>query len=383
MMVKKYIIFSLLVIPLILVAQSPKKLVEKGEYDKAIESAVERIKDDKGKKADNYAALKTAYETANWEDLEKITELKSSGRPEIWFDVFTSYYKIEQRSLLLSSISSQLHEDHVNIHIVDYSEDVEVSRANAVTFEYAYAKSLLKTGDQNDALQAYLELLKLTKIVKDYKDVELLMRQALGAGSKMALLEVNNSSDASLSPDFLAEMENMGLSYQERKFLNYVSKAENGQKYPLRLVMDITSVEVSPGTVNEKEYTASHNNPESLETAYKDESKKAEDKKNPEYNKCKIKEVYQIKVAVMKGSLKYIDGNSGTVLFVVPITARSVFENKTATASGDLFACPPEVYKLLDKPKKKFPKNASMMYDAGIEFKLLVKETVWNDAFIN
>ena len=198
----------------------------------------------------------------------------------------------------------------------------------------------------------------------------------------MALLEVKNSSDISLPPDFMADMENIALNYKEKQYLDYVAKAEHGEKYPIILSIHITTLQVSQGTVSEKEYTSSHKNPQSLETAYNDESKKEEDKKHPDYNKCKIKEIYQLKTAVMIGTLNYIDGYSGTVLYSVPVRARSVFENKTATASGDLFACPPEVYDILDKPKKKFPQSADMIYDVGKEFKLLVKGIVWNDAFI-
>jgi len=380
---KRYLILFILTIPLLLSAQSPQKLINKGEYDKAIEACVDRLSRAKGNKTDLYASLKTAYETSNKADMDRITKLKSSQMPEIWFDVFTSYYAMQKRFILISSIGDQLRSDQVNIQLVDYSEDVAVTRNKAVAFEYAYARSLLKTSKQDDALQAYIELLKISKLIKDYKDVELLMRQALGAGSKMALLEVKNSSEAFLSPDFMAEMENIALNNSERQFLNYVSKTEKGESYPLRLVIDITSLVVAPGTVNEKSYTTSHKNPEVMETVYTDESKKEEDKKNPEYNKCQIKEIYQLKTAVMKGTLKYIDGHSGTVLYVVPITARSVFENKTATATGDLFACPPEVSDILDKPKKKFPKNADMMYDVGKEFKILLKDIVWNDAFID
>ena len=380
---KRYLILFTLTIPLLLSAQSPQKLINKGEYDKAIESCVDRLSRDKGNKTDLYASLKMAYETSNKADMDRITKLESSQMPEIWFDVFTTYYAMQKRFILISSIGDQLRSDQVNIQLLDYSEDVAVARNKAVAFEYAYARSLLKTSKQDDALQAYLELLKISKLIKDYKDVEMLMRQALGAGSKMALLEVKNSSEAFLSPDFMAEMENIALNNSERQFLNYVSKTEKGESYPLRLVIDITSLVVAPGTVNEKSYTTSHKNPEVMETVYTDESKKEEDKKNPEYNKCQIKEIYPHKTAVMKGTLKYIDGHSGTVLYVVPITARSVFENKTATATGDLFACPPEVSDILDKPKKKFPKNADMMYDVGKEFKILLKDIVWNDAFID
>jgi hypothetical protein len=85
---------------------------------------------------------------------------------------------------------------------------------------------------------------------------------------------------------------------------------------------------------------------------------------------------------MMKGTLKYIDGTSNKILYVVPILAQARFENKTATATGDMFACPPEVQEILDKPKKEFPKNADMLIEVGKEFKLLVKSTVWNEAFL-
>ena len=381
-MIKKYVLIILLSFPVLLIAQSPQKLIEKGEYDKAIESCVAKLEKGKGKKTELYANLKVAYETADQADNDKIVKLKSSKLPEIWFDVFTIYFGMQKRSQEVLRIGEQLKQDQVNIVIHDYSEDLEASRQKAVSYQYAYASNLLKTGSQDDALQAYLELLKITKLVNEYKDVELLMRQSLGAGSKMALLEINNRSDVMLSPDFLSELKNIGLNYRERQFLNYTAKSEQGEKYPLLLSIDINKVTVTPGTVSEKEFTASHKDPESLDGAYKDEAERAEARKHPDYNKCKIKEIHQIKSAVMEGTLKYIDGNSGMVLYVVPITARSLFENKTATAEGDLFACPPEIYKLLDKPKKKFPKNTEMIYNAGQEFKVLVHSTVWDDAFI-
>ncbi|MEN8224506.1 MAG: hypothetical protein ABFS05_04020 [Bacteroidota bacterium] len=381
-MAKTYLFLFYLTLPMLLLSQSPQKLIEKGEYDKAIEKCVSRLKKGTSKKTETYAALITAYEKANAGEQENIAKLKSSQMPEIWYDVFTSYYAMQQRYDLISVLADQLHEDQVNIQVVDYSEDLESARNNAVNYQYAYAESLLKTGVQDDALQAYIELLKITKLVSDYKDVELRMRQALAMGSKKALVEVKNKSKTSLSPDFLAEMENIALSHKQQQFLDCVSKADRGEQYPLLLLIEITSLEVSPGTVSEKEYTASHKNPESLEEAYKDETKKAEDKKNPDYNKCKIKEIYQIKSAVMKGRLKYVDGHSGTVLYVVPLTARSLFENRTATASGDMFACPPEVHDILDHPKKKFPGDADMIYELGKEFKILVKDIVWNEDFI-
>ena len=381
-MIKRYLLLFLIMFPFLLAAQSPEKFIEKGEYDKAIDYCVKRLEDGRGNKDKLYASLKMAYEEANRLDLERVIELKSKGRPEIWFDVFLAYSDLQKRYLSLSRIEENLQQDQVNIIPVNFTEDLEASKNNAAAYLYAHAVSLIKKGTKEDAAQALIELTMITRLYNEYKDVEILLRQALGGSTELALLEIKNKSKASLPPDFISKMEDFALVYRERKYLNYVTKPEPGHEYSLIIAIDITTVNVAPGTVSEKEYTASHKDPDSFSTAYTDESKRAEDKKHPDYNKCKIKEIHQLKTAVMKGSVRYIDGKSGKVLYIVPLTARSVFENKTATASGDMFACPPEVYELLDKPKKKFPQNADMIYMVGKEFKILVKGIVWNDAFI-
>ena len=117
------------------------------------------------------------------------------------------------------------------------------------------------------------------QLYDQYKDVPLLMRRAIGSSANLARLQINNLSDANLSPDFIATMENMALSYNERQYLNYVVRAEPGQHYSLVLAIDIKSVIVTPGTVNEKEYTTSHKNPEAFSSSYEDKAKFEEDKK--------------------------------------------------------------------------------------------------------
>ncbi len=382
-MMKRYLLLFLIMFPFLLGAQSLEKLIEKGEYDKAIDYCVKRLEDGRGNKDKLYPSLKRAYEEANRLDLERVIELKSKGMPEIWFDVFLAYSDLQKRYLTLARIEEKLQQDQVNINPVNFTKDLEASRNNAVAYLYAHSVSLIKKGTKEDAAQASIELFMITKLYSEYKDVEVLLRQALGGSSELALLEIRNLSDASLPPDFISNMEDFALTYREKKYLSYVTKSEPGQDYSLIIAINITEVNVAPGTVSEKEYTTSHKDPDSFSSSYTDESKRIEDKKHPDYNKCKIKEIHQLKTAVMKGNVRYIDGKSGKVLYIVPLTARSLFENRTATASGDMFACPPEIYELIDKPKKKFPKNADMIYKVGEEFKFLVKGIIWNDAFIN
>ena len=368
--------------PFILLAQSPKKLIEKGEYDKAIETCVDRLENGKGKKTELYAELKHAYEAASEIDLAQVKTLKASGKPEIWFDVFMAFNKLQQRYIAISPIQGMLETDQVNINVVDYSMDLEVARQNAAAYLYAHSMSLLKSGGKADAGKAYEELLLLSKLYPDYKDIALQMRRALGGSATLARLEVNNLSGSTLPPDFIADIEQMNLLIREKEYLDYIVKAKPGQHYSLVLAIDISSINVTPGTVNEKEYTTSHKNPESFSESYEDKSKFEEDKKHEDFNKCKIKEIYQIKTAVIKGKVKYVDAQSGAVMYEVPILARSVFENKTATASGDMYACPPEILEILDNPKRKFPKNGEMITKAGKEFKMLVKSVIWNESFI-
>lgn len=382
-MMKRYFLLLWMLIPGMIMAQSPDKLIERGEYDKAIKVCVDKLSKGKGRTDDLYNSLGRAYQIANADDQSRITELKAGGEPDIWFEIFLAYNRMQARYRVIEPISPLLERDRVNIPLLDYTTDLEAARQKAAAYLYAHSVSLLETGQKADAGLAFEELLRLSKLYKGFKDTELLMRKALGAGATLARLEVNNRSGVSLPPDFISEMEDMLLNQEEKQFLDYVVKPNPGQHCSLILSINLRSVNVTPGTVNEKEYTASHKNPESFAENYEDKKKFEEDKKHPDFNKCKIKEIYQVKTAVIAGDLKYIDQASGKTLFMVPITARSVFENKTATASGDLFACPPDVYDILDKPRKKFPKNAEMIYRAGREFKVLVRGIIWDESFVN
>ena len=379
---KQVLLLLILLLSVPAFAQSPAKLIEKQEYDKAIAYCVDKLENEKGNKEKLYPSLKTAYDEANRQDLETVIQLKSTGSPSMWTDVYQGYLRLQQRYILVSQIEGKLQSDHVNIQFTDYSKDLEASRQNAIAYLYAHSVSLLKTGEKLDAALAYVELLHLSRIQQDYKNVELLMRQAIGGSANLAWLDIRNVSKSTLSPDFIAGIEDFSLNYKEKQYLDYVVKPQPGQDYSLTLSVRIKSVVATPGTVSEKEYTASHKNPESFENAYDDDAKKEEDKKHPDYNKCKIKEVYQVKSATIKGTLSYIDSQSGQVLYQVPITARALFENKTATAEGDMFACPPEVYELLDVQKKKFPTNGEMITKAGKELKILLHGIIWNEAFI-
>lgn len=371
-----------MLLPFWLMAQSPSKLIEKGEYDRAIDVCVDKLKDGKGKKDELYAELKYAYETAKAGNLETINKLRASGQPDIWFDLFMAYSDLQKRYLTIMPVSDMLEADMVKLELTDYSSDVETSRQNAAAYLYAHGISLLKTGEKSDAGKAYEEFLLVSKLYAEYKDIDIQMRRALGKSANLARLEVNNLSGASLPPDFIADIEDITLTYREKQYLDYVVRAKPGQSYSLILAIDISSVNVTPGTVSEKEYTTSHKNPESFAANYDDPKKFEEDKKHEDFNKCKVKEIYQIKTAVIKGKVKYIDEQSKAIMYAIPVTARTVFENKTATASGDMYACPPEIVEILDKPKLKFPDNGEMVTKAGKELKMLVKGIIWHPDFI-
>jgi tetratricopeptide (TPR) repeat protein len=380
-MMKKYLLLLLLSVPMAGYAQSPEKLIEKGSYDEAIDVCVERISAGRRNKDKYYAPLKTAFEAADGYDREKVRSLRATGAPDIWYDVFIHYDRMQKRYRKLKRIEGSLQGNGVDIRLTDYSSDLESAREQAAAYFYAHAGVLMKSGDHEKARKAFDELRMISRLYEQYRDVELMMRRALGLSTGTALLEVRNRSRVSLSPDFLASLENIPLTGAEKQYLDFVSGAGKGQ-FPLNIRIDIMRVKITPGTLTEKEYTSSHKNPESFEAYYEDKEKWEKDRKHPDFNKCRIKEVLQEKEAEMHAVLRYIDGRNARMLYNVPITARTRFENRTATASGDLYACPPELAEILDKPRKKMPSNSDMMGLLGEELKALVKGIIWDESFI-
>ena len=67
---------------------SPSKLVDTGDYDQAIQLAIQRLAGKKEKKEIYVQVLEEAFAKVTARDMEAADRFKASGRPEDWEKVY-------------------------------------------------------------------------------------------------------------------------------------------------------------------------------------------------------------------------------------------------------------------------------------------------------
>jgi hypothetical protein len=190
---------SLLVLFMVACA-SPSRLVKNQEYDKAVEKLSKSLRTGNAKDK-HVKLLSQAYHTANQRDHDRIMLLRQSGQPDIWSDIYFRYMAMNHRQDLIKGLPDKVKQG-ISFRPIDYGADIAESRNKASAYLYAKSEQLLKSNDRADARKAYDLLVELSQINRNYRDTEMLMRQALLQGTNQVLLAFDNQTRMPLPEGF-------------------------------------------------------------------------------------------------------------------------------------------------------------------------------------
>lgn len=129
-----------------------------------------------------------AYHAANQADHERIMELKSSGSPDVWPEIFERYCSIKGRSDEMAHFPKEVRQS-LNYKPLDLNEEMTLARNKAEAYLTAKTNQLLNEAtpnlDETDRLIKHLErinrnntqldALKLKSMAKRYGDLSRLM----------------------------------------------------------------------------------------------------------------------------------------------------------------------------------------------------------------
>jgi hypothetical protein len=129
-----------------------------------------------------------AYHQSNQADHERILELKASGRPEVWPEIFERYCSIKGRSDEMSHFPAEV-KQQLHYTPIDLDDELTASQNKAEAYLAAKASQILSSTppdlDEADRLIKHLERvnrensqindLKLKSMAKRYGDISRLM----------------------------------------------------------------------------------------------------------------------------------------------------------------------------------------------------------------
>lgn len=290
------------------------------------------------------------YHEANKADRERIMELKESGRPDIWPELFFLYSRLSKRQETVGKLPPGPLKA-IGFEKRDFSADIESSRKNAAAYLYADAERLLKSGERENAQKAYGDLMMIARLYDEYRDLDILVRQAVILGADRIDTEVHNRTKSKFST---AMINAIGAPLSKVKREEKPRKDEKYHSYTIQVVLEDLKI----------------TNPQ-IKTEMYAEERDVIDSEGMVIDTigCEVTETFQRKAALLKGKVIFIDEMKGQSVNTVPVAVESVFLHKYATVTGNIDACGQETRALLMKKEADYPSDEKMAMDAVMEFR--------------
>lgn len=379
---------AFLLISLLTACVSPQKLVERGDYDAAIETALRRLAGKKNKKAKLVLALEEAFEKANQRDLSAANRLKRQGRAEFWPRIHDYYERIRHRQEMVAPLLPLVSKEGItaNFRFVKVDELEYEARQNAAEYHYVEAKRLLREAERGDKLaarRAYAELESTRTYFERYKEREALQLRAHALGQTKVLVKLDNQSPTVLPRQLEQDIETIGLHDLNSFWKAYYTNNAREQNFDYEIVMRITQVDVSPGLVKQREYEE-YEEVQDGEVYVLDENGNiltdslGNELTEPRFIRvgARVVENYQSKSAFIGGRLEFYDKRSNNLIDSRPLRAEALFENYAATFQGDKRALSAETRQRIGNRPQPFPSGEALLFQAAEQLKPFIKQQI-------
>ncbi len=349
------------------------KLLQKGEYDAAIDKSVKKLM----KHPDNVKEIKTlkkAWEIANNDDLDKINKLQLLQQPGIWKDIYYAYERLDKRQRKVERLPDNVLSE-INFVKRDYSAQTVEALKKSALYSYNTAVKLLETDDKYNARKAYDELVFIKNHLGNYKDIDKYINKALEKGTTRVLFVTENQSETVLPKNYEEQILKMSLSKLNDNWLEFYTWPEEGVYYDYEIDLLIKEIEVSPEQVSREKYTDTKRVEDGWQYVL-DENGNV--KKDSAGNDIKIRKYKTLKAFVTKvdmfkqarvrAVLDYYDAG-GQLLKTYPLTSEFVFEHHFATFEGDAAALSKKSHELVKRGAVPFPKDEEIIFDTSDDLK--------------
>ncbi len=365
-----------------------KSLLTSGDYDSAVDKAVQGLrsnKDKKGKQEYVYL-LEEAYAKAKERDLREIDLLLKEANPSNIEKVYDTYVLLNNRQNKIRPILPlKILKENRNATFVfdDYSEEI-VNSKNALTkYLYTNTKALLATNNKVNSRRAYEDLVYLDKLSPNYKDVKKLIEDAQFKGTDFVSVYTKNETNMVIPVRLENDLLDFSTYGLNDKWTVYHSNRQKGIDYDYGIVMNFRKINISPEQVKEKEFikekqvkVGTKKLTDRQGNVVKDSLGKAIMVDNMKMVKISIYEFRQFKSAQVTAKVDYINFKTNQLLQTFPISSEFIFENIYSTYKGDKRAAETEYFPYFDRRVVPFPSNEQMVYDTGEDLKAKLKDII-------
>ena len=389
--------FTLLVTLFLLITscgvRQTRESLASGDYDIAINNAVESLKnrkDAKGKQ-DYVYLLEEAFAKAKERDLQNISVWFKDANPRNNEKIYETYVQLNNRQeqikpLLPLKLLKQ--NRTAAFAFEDYSDQIVSSKNALAKYLYDNSKALLTTKDKMSFRRAYDDLLYLNELNPNFKDVVELIENAKIKGTDYVNVFTKNETNVIIPVRLQNDLLDFSTFGLNDKWTVYHSNKVKGIDYDYGLIVNFREINISPEQVKEKEFQREKQIKDGVKTlldsngnVVKDSLGKPIKVDNFKTIRADIYEYRQFKSANVVAKVDYIDFKNNQLVETFPLASEFVFESVYSKFTGDKRACEETYYPNFDRRAVPFPSNEQMVYDSGEDLKAKLKDIIMRNKF--
>lgn len=381
-------LFLLIAVTLFGACSNPTKLMEKGQFDEAIQVSVKKMAGKKNKKTKYVKALEESFAKVTSTDMRQIQLLKKEGREENWVKINEITRRIQWRQNVIEPFLPIYSEDgyKADFKFVRIEDLAQESKEKAADYYYAEGKKLMakaERGDKSAARKAWDQFANINQYYSSYKDEKDLMKRAKELGTVYVLFKMENNSASILPRDFEREIKRMDVRDLGSDWRLVHLNPSSSIDYDYTVTMRLTSIESTPDLVKEREYVDDKQIQDGWEYVL---DKNGNVKKDSSGNDIKIPkkvlikayvlETYQNKAVHVAGRLEFFDNELREIVKTETLAADAVFENYAATFRGDKRALTEASKQKIGNRPLPFPSSEALILQAAESLKPIIKDKI-------
>lgn len=391
-------ITSLLLITVALVScNSVKKTqsaLNSGDYDGAIYNAVDKLRDNKTKKANQpfILILEEAYAKASERDLQQVAFLKKDGSPANLENIYELYNVLHKRQELIKPLLPLYVEENgrqAKFKFQDYSDDIITYKNKLSEYLYVNASEILKNGfRKEDFRRAWDDFDYLNKINPGYRDVSQKMDEAHFKGTDFVKVALFNDTGMVIPQRLEDELLNFNTYGINDFWTEYHSNPQPKIDYSFEMELAFTNINITPEQVKEREVIREKQLKDGWKYLLDNNGNRVKDSLGNYIKvdkfvtvRCQLYEFTQFKAVNVSGTVVYKNLKNQQVLNSYPLNSEFIFQHQYATYNGDRRAIDEPFLNLINQRALPFPSNEQMVYDAGEDLKRRLKDIISRHRF--
>ncbi|WP_339661435.1 hypothetical protein [uncultured Polaribacter sp.] len=375
--------------------KNTQEAINNGNYDTAINIAIQNLKKNKTKKGNQpyVLMLQEAFVKATAKDLDRISFLKKDQNPENIETIYGIYNSLKNRQEVIKPLLPLRileNGNNAEFNFRNYDEDIIANKNQLSDYLYTKAKKLFDANNKLDYRIAFEDLEYIEKINPNFKDVRNLINIAHERGLDFVIVSMKNETDKVIPKRLEEDLLNFDTYGLNDLWTVYHGAKDPKINYDFGLELNLRDILVSPEQVREKQMIKERDVVDGFTYLLDKDGKQVLDQDGNKIKvdktvkvRCELYQFTQFKSVKVTGQVKYIDVSKKQTLETYPITSEFLFQHIYANYKGDKRALEASFLDQISLRVVPFPSNEQMIYDSGQDLKERLKAIITKNSFRN